>query len=136
MPEMHTYTFHFGNGDTFKTNAPNYDKALDNLTATYSESAMREKGGVNIEIPKPSAPMLYSEDDTFTTNEVCKIVGISPVTLRHWIDCGVVDQVRKNKYNTAAVRDALYCKAERDRNPYHYILRAKKAKFRREVKNV
>ncbi len=136
MLKLHTFTFTFGNGDTFKTPAPNYERAIRNLTDTYSESQMKAKGGVSIEVPKPSAPMLYSEDDIFTTAEVCRIVGISPVTLYQWIKCGIVKQVRKNKYNTAAVRDALYCKAERDKDSFHYILRAKKAKFRREVENV
>lgn len=136
MPKLYTYTFQFGNGSVFKTPAPNYDKALDNLTATFSESAMKERGGINIEIPKPSSPMLYSETAIFTTAEVCQIVGVSPITLRHWIASGVVEQVGKNKYNTKAVRDALYCKAERDKDSFHYIMRAKREKFRREVKNV
>ena len=136
MLKLYTYRFTFGDGSTFKTPAPNYDKALDNLTGTYSESAMRARGGINIRIPKPSAPMLYSEDDIFTTADVCQIVGVAPTTLRHWTECGVVEQISKNKYNTKALRDALFCKAERDRDSFHYIQRAKKEKFRREVENV
>lgn len=132
---MHNYKFQFGNGTIFRTPASSYDEALSHFNHTFSPVEIQRRGGINIRIPKAAAPLLYSENDTFTTAEVCQIVGISPRTLTYWKENGLVKTAGRNKYNTKAVRDAFECKKGKIEDPLHYVRKLKRKKLMEEVQN-